>query len=330
MNEKLRKDLHELEVLTESVTAEASETIEAQLNELASKKVSELPELKKALLEEADYLDDCAKYHYDMYKKTTQTADEIKTQVKEFSKYEKHSGKKVSLFAKPNARIDYEEKISLHFARGNTFYKYFWVFFIGCFAGVIIETIYCFLQNGNFQSRVGLIWGPFNLVYGFGAVVFHFLLYRYRNRSWGYSFIGGFIAGSVVEYVCSFVQEMLFGSTSWDYSGYPLNINGRVCLLYSIFWGILGVAWIKWLYPHVAQWILKIPNSFGKKLTIILTVFMVINSIWTVLVVGRWQSRFIDKQPASNKIEEFIDERYPNERMKITFPNFQFKKQDAQ
>lgn len=40
-----------------------------------------------------------------------------------------------------------------------TFYKLFWVFFIGCFAGVVLETIYCLIQRGHYESRVGLIYG---------------------------------------------------------------------------------------------------------------------------------------------------------------------------
>ena len=67
-----------------------------------------------------------------------------------------------------------------------------------------------------------------------------------------------------IEYLCSFFQEMLFGSTSWDYSNIPFNLNGRICLLYSVFWGILGILWIKEIYPRMAVWILKIPNKVGK------------------------------------------------------------------
>ena len=53
------------------------------------------------------------------------------------------------------------------------------------------------------------------------------------------------------EYICSLGQEIVFGSVAWDYSSLPLNINGRVCLLYSIFWGVLGVGWVKLVMPLV-------------------------------------------------------------------------------
>ena len=57
------------------------------------------------------------------------------------------------------------------FAQGLNFYKLFWVFFIGCFIGVILEVLTCMVTLHKIESRNGLIYGPFNPVYGFGAVV---------------------------------------------------------------------------------------------------------------------------------------------------------------
>lgn len=187
---------------------------------------------KNAMLEEAELLTDASENYARLSLKARKQSDELKTRVKEAERFERKSNKKVKLLpVKPtNAEIDYEEKITKHFAAGDTFYKLFWVFFIGCFGGVVIETIWCLITRGHYESRVGLIYGPFNLVYGFGALVLTYSLYKYRNRSSIYSFIGGFISGSIVEYACSFFQEMAFGSTSWDYSSMPYNLNGRICL----------------------------------------------------------------------------------------------------
>ena len=53
-----------------------------------------------------------------------------------------------------------------------------------------------------------------------------------EKEALGFLFFGGIIVGSVVEYICSLGQEIIFGSRSWDYSHMPFNINGRICLLY--------------------------------------------------------------------------------------------------
>ena len=251
--------------------------------------------------------------------------DEVETRLKETEQYDRRKKKKVRILppAPTNAQIDYREKQEAHFAQGMTFYKLFWVFFIGCFAGVVLETIYCLIQRGHYESRVGLIYGPFNLVYGIGALCLSGALYQFRNRGRVFSFVGGFVVGSVVEYACSWFQEVCFGSTSWDYSNMPYNLNGRICLLYSIFWGILGIFWIKDIYPRTAKWILKIPNKVGKPLTWVLLVFMVFNSVMTLFTSLRWTARREGVEPR-NAFEAYLDEHYPDERMQKIFANAEF------
>ena len=251
--------------------------------------------------------------------------DEVETRLKETEQYDRRKKKKVRILppAPTNAQIDYREKQEAHFAQGMTFYKLFWVFFIGCFAGVVLETIYCLIQRGHYESRVGLIYGPFNLVYGIGALCLSGALYQFRNRGRVFSFVGGLVVGSVVEYACSWFQEVCFGSTSWDYSNMPYNLNGRICLLYSIFWGILGIFWIKDIYPRMAKWILKIPNKVGKPLTWVLLVFMVFNSVMTLFTSLRWTARREGIEPR-NAFEAYLDEHYPDERMQKIFANAEF------
>lgn len=246
--------------------------------------------------------------------------DEIETRFKEIE----HVRKKHLLPPAPtNAQIDYAEKKQRHFAQGKSFYKLFWVFFIGCFAGVIIERIWCYVRYGFYEPRVGLIYGPFNLVYGIGAWALTAALYPFRNRSRLISFLGGALVGSAVEYACSLFQEMIFGSVSWDYSGHPFNLNGRICLLYSIYWGVLGVLWIKELYPRMAKWILKIPNRLGKPLTLALLIFMLFNTLMTGASVLRWTERRQNIQ-ANNRLETYLDAHYPDERMEAIFTNLVF------
>lgn len=248
--------------------------------------------------------------------------DEIETRFKEIERVRR---KRFRLLppAPTNAQIDYAEKKQRHFAQGKSFYKLFWVFFIGCFVGVVVERVWCMVRYGFYEPRVGLVYGPFNLVYGLGAWALTLALYPFRNRSRLLSFLGGALVGSAVEYACSLFQEMIFGSVSWDYSNQPFNLNGRICLLYSIYWGVLGVVWIKDLYPRMAKWILRIPNHVGKPLTLLLAVFMVINCLVTGASVLRWSERR-GGDPADNGLEAYLDAHYPDERMESIFTNLIF------
>lgn len=256
---------------------------------------------------------------------SSEQADELKTRLNEGKK----SGRKRRFIrrAPANSVIDYEETKTKNFAAGINFYKIALICISGSFAGVVVELLWCLIRNGYIESRAGLVYGPFNLLYGIGAVALTLILYRYRNRSSAFSFFGGIIIGSAVEYLLSWGQEALFGSTSWDYSEIPFNINGRICLLYSVFWGFLGVAWIKNIYPRVAKIILKIPNKAGKIITVALTVFMIFNALMSLCSVWRWSER-VHNVPAATAADRFFDERFPDSRMEKIFANMEFDSKD--
>ena len=248
-------------------------------------------------------------------------SDELSTRCRDTRQQRRK--RKLIAAAPANGTIDLEEREGNHFARGLGPYKLLLILFIGSFAGVVVELMWCLIRNGYLESRSGLVYGPFNLLYGAGAVALTVCLYRFRNRSGWISFLGGMLVGTVVEYLCSWGQELLFGSRSWDYSAVPLNINGRICLLYSCFWGLLGVLWIKDVYPRMAKWILKIPNRAGKLLTVALTVFLLVNSVVSLAAVQRWSQR-VRQIPATNHLEQILDERFPDERMERIYANMEF------
>ena len=256
---------------------------------------------------------------------SSEQADELKTRLKEGKASE--SKRRILRRAPANSVIDYKETKTNNFAAGINFYKIALICISGSFAGVVVELLWCLVRNGYLESRAGLVYGPFNLLYGVGAVALTLILYRYRNRSSAFSFFGGIVIGSAVEYLLSWGQETLFGSTSWDYSELPFNINGRICLLYSVFWGILGVLWIKSIYPRVAKIILKIPDKAGKIITWALTVFMIFNAVMSLLSVWRWSER-VHNVPATTIADEFFDKRFPDSRMERIFANMEFDSED--
>ena len=251
----------------------------------------------------------------------SETSDELATRLREGLESSRRRG----LFrrAPANSLIDLEEERADSFASGVNFYKIALVCIVGSFAGVVVEMLWCLFRNGYLESRSGLVYAPFNPVYGIGAVVMTLALYRYRNRSSSISFLGGALVGSVIEYLLSWGQEALFGSTSWDYSSMPFNLDGRICLLYSLFWGILGVFWIKSIYPRTAQVILKIPNRFGKILTWVLTILLVLDCAVSLIAVGRWSGRVLGDPPAS-AVDVFFDQHFPDERMERIYANMEF------
>ena len=209
------------------------------------------------------------------------------------------------------------------FARGLNFYKLVWIVLIGSVLGVILEELWCLVTQFRFQSRNGLIYGPFNLVYGFGALIMTLGMYWLRNKRDLWIFVGGFVLGSAFEYLCSYVQEMVFGTVSWEYSDMPFNLNGRITLLYSFFWGVLGLLWIKDFYPRMSRWIERIPRSWGVPLTWALIVFMLFNTAISALAVNRQTQRH-EGHPPANQFEVFLDGHYTDELLSWVYPNMTY------
>ena len=207
------------------------------------------------------------------------------------------------------------------FAQGCSPTKLIWIFFIAALLGDIIETLFCRATMGIWMSRSSLIYGPFSIVWGLGAVMFTALLYRYKDKSEGYLFLAGTIVGGVYEYVCSVFTALVFGTVFWDYSHIPFNLGGRINLLYCFFWGIAAAVWMKVLYPRLSRLIERIPMKAGKVLTWVIVVFMVFNMAISALALGRYQQRQSAPDAPTNGFTEFLDHYYPDERIHQVYPN---------
>jgi uncharacterized membrane protein len=206
------------------------------------------------------------------------------------------------------------------FASGLNFYKLFWIFFIGCFCGVFVETIWCFITRHHFESRVGVIYGPFNPVYGVGALLLTLCLYKLSKKRDLWIFLGSMIIGGLFEFLSSFLQELTFKTVSWEYSNAQQNLFGRTNFLFAFFWGILGLLWVKDVYPKLSDLIEKIPRKPGIILTWVLLTLMVLNITISALAVGR-QTERREGKPATNAISRFLDEKYTDDYLKNIYPN---------
>ena len=92
----------------------------------------------------------------------------------------------------------------------------FWVFIIGSVFGFFAEMLYSTIFTRTLVIRKGLIYGPFIQIYGVGAVAYYLLISNVKEPK--EAFIYGMIMGGILEYIGSFLQEILFGTISWDNS----------------------------------------------------------------------------------------------------------------
>lgn len=213
----------------------------------------------------------------------------------------------------------FENKEERPFAFGLCFTKLFYLFVIGSFIGTVLETIWAFIIDGNFQVRVGLVYGPFIPVYGGGACFLTIVLYKLYKLNDTLIFVISAVVGASFEYFCSWFQETLFGTVSWDYSDTPLNFNGRTNLMYALIWGFLGLVWVRFLYPWLARLIEKIPKRSGGVMTAVLVIFMAFNAFMSCAAVYRWQDR-AENPTADNSFVRYIDRHFDDEKMNFLFP----------
>ena len=198
--------------------------------------------------------------------------------------------------------------------------KIFWVFIIGCILGYIFEMIIVLFQKGYFESRKGLIYGPFSPVYGIGGIIYYLIFKHIKTRNKLAVFLIAMILGGTTEYICSFMQEKIFGTISWDYSYLPFNINGRTSLLHCTYWGIAGILYT----TYIEKLIEKIEKILDRKkmetITICFVVFMVLNIQISAFASIRQKNR-INNIPPQNKLDEFLDKHYPDELMNKIYAN---------
>lgn len=133
-------------------------------------------------------------------------------------------------------------------------------FIIYSFIGWILESTY----KSVIQKRLvnsGFLHGPLCPIYGYGALIMYLSL-RHLTQNMFILFFFGLIVLSVFEYVVGWLLEVIFKTKYWDYSKKFLNIHGRVCLQNSLYWGVLGVVFMRVIHPTVERLVSIIPNNY--------------------------------------------------------------------
>ena len=214
------------------------------------------------------------------------------------------------------------------FAKGICFEKLFIIFLIASVIGSLYEQVLNLLliysRTGEivWECRQGVIYGPFNVIYGFGAVLIICLLADKKHK-WYETILYGSLLGGGIEYLIGFLQETFTQTISWNYSHKLLNINGRITLEYMLLWGILSFLLVRYLYPFLSKIIEKIPYNLGFLLTRILFIFMIINILisWGAIIRQSFRRNNI---PAFTPVGEFFDKHYNDEFLAKYFPNMSY------
>lgn len=203
-----------------------------------------------------------------------------------------------------------------------TFLKLFWIFVVGSMLGLLIEDIFHLIVYREWESRAGLVWGPFSPLYGVGAVVLTVFLNRFYYTHNLIIFFIAMVLGSTMEYLASLMMEVFWHAIAWDYTGTFGSINGRTNFVFGVMWGMLGLFWVRVVMPCIKKVFehVNFKNVFVRIISALLIAFMAVNIVVTVLALHREGQRTENIPPATT-IDVWLDDYFPDEWLQKRFEN---------
>lgn len=163
-------------------------------------------------------------------------------------------------------------------------YIYLIIYFITySFLGWTMESIFRSICEKKIINT-GFLKGPFCPIYGIGAIIMLLFL-----KKFSYNVILLFIISVIVltiwEYIVGLLLEKMFHTKYWDYSKNKFNFQGRICLTNSIYWGVLGVVFVKYIHPFFENIINKIDIKIIIPIYSIIGLLMLIDIIVSVVKI---------------------------------------------
>lgn len=174
------------------------------------------------------------------------------------------------------------------------------------FFGWILESVLKTVIQRKFVNS-GFLHGPFCPIYGFGAGIMLMFLNNFKEKPI-LLFIIAFFVLSVWEYIVGWMLEKIFKTKYWDYSNYKINLQGRVCLVNSLFWGFLGVIFIKYMHPFIAQKVQLLPENILIYTVTIILLAEIVDLIVSIVKVLNIKTKLDTISQISETIKEKLEE----------------------
>lgn len=207
-------------------------------------------------------------------------------------------------------------------AKDITYDKLFLLFMIGSLLGVIIEGCYCLFKKGHWESHVVSVLGHFNILYGSGAVLFFAGAAILKKKNIVLRATILMLIATVLEFIVGLMLKYGLGMRAWNYENKPLNIEGIICVRFSLMWGLAALAFCL-VFPHVNSFLNRFKGKAVHFACVGLGIFMALNLTVTGMAITRWSQRHYGDM-ADNRFESFIDRTTPDDWMHSRFMEWEF------
>lgn len=179
-------------------------------------------------------------------------------------------------------------------------------FIIYSFLGWVMESIVRSVCERKLINT-GFLKGPFCPIYGIGAIIMFLFLEGFENKPI-LLFGIAIVLLTAWEYVVGVLLEKIFHTKYWDYSDHKFNFQGRICLTNSIYWGILGVLFVKYIHPFIQQMIAKVDKSILNYTITILFVAFLVDTITSIIHVKNIKTTLEKIENINKEIKEKLKE----------------------
>lgn len=210
--------------------------------------------------------------------------------------------------------------------------KIFLLFIIYSFLGWLMETVACFLSTKKFTNR-GFLLGPCCPIYGFGVLLIVILLHKYQKDPL-ILFIMAIIICSLLEYITSWLMEIIFKNRWWDYSNKRFNINGRICLETMIPFGIIGTFVFYILNPAITKIIGLLPKIITITIAIMIFILFIIDTSISFNVIVKLKNvgksiKTDSTDEITKKVREaLLNKSFLHRRLIKAFPHMRIKQKN--
>ena len=154
------------------------------------------------------------------------------------------------------------------------------LFFLFSFTGWVWEVICHLVEDRMFINR-GVLFGPWLPIYGTGGILILVLLKCFFDRP-GLLFVMIMTVCGVVEYVTGWWLETFFHTRWGDYRDFVFQIQGRVCLIGLLVFGLGGLVFVYEIAPRLNKLIMKMNVSIRKLLCAVLITVFVIDLLYSL------------------------------------------------
>ena len=167
------------------------------------------------------------------------------------------------------------------------FMYYVWLFFLTAVFGWLWEGLLYLLKDEMYVNR-GFLSGPWLPIYGMGAVMLEVLFHKWRDRP-VMIFLLSMLLCTILEYMAGWYLETTWGIKWWDYSGVPMNLHGRICLLSGLLFGVGGMLLVWVVSPLFYSVYRRIPTKLRVSLGILFIGVFVADATYSAVLphVGR-------------------------------------------